>query len=46
MTKHCCEICGSDDAYSVIDPFISDVENREEYRWLCEECEQMRRDDI
>ena len=41
-----CEYCDRFDAEFVIDPYDSDVNNRETWVWLCEECYNNRKDDI
>lgn len=41
-----CAICGGPDARYVADPYELEVNEELFHSWLCEGCEQERRDDI
>lgn len=33
-----CEICGSEEAEYVIDPYVQEIDGIETWRWLCVDC--------
>lgn len=38
--------CGHDGEELVVDPFLNEVYDRNVWRWMCDDCQRGRRDEV